>query len=337
MKNETMMKFALKLLDITRSASRCLTLAMLPVLAGLGKLQADTHFAPATDGIVESVPAVEVVHPAMDQRMGYPAIITPGGVLPSLEIQSPSAGTLEGGLYNDESGALLQSIPPRTLAADAVETADIPDLPTVLTVTPEPGDATQRIQDAIDTVSALEPDADGFRGAVELAAGLYEIADTLHIEQSGVVLRGAGAGPLQSFTLNPAQNLTLEQWRDTMAGTMQTILVATGPTHRQLLTIAGTSGIAIEEATSTEILDAYVPVGRRWFHVANPEYFTVGDTIQLGLAITIENSSALAAPTSFYSGTGYDSSGRTHQATGVYVGRYGFHFRGMEHKRRSHL
>lgn len=548
MKNETMMKFALKLLNTTRSGSRCLTLAMLPVLAGLGKLQADTHFAPATDGIVESVPAVEVVHPAMDQRMGYPAIITPGGVLPSLEIQSPSAGTLEGGLYNDESGALLQSIPPRTLAADAIETvnltgalppegvyridlrmveedgnaaffdsyyfsvldtaalpanfsqiahpgpngqmryipdvrgnrvpdfsgvgylggADIPDLPTVLTVTPEPGDATQRIQDAIDTVSALEPDADGFRGAVELAAGLYEIADTLHIEQSGVVLRGAGAGPLQSFTLNPGQNLTLEQWRDTMAGTTQTILVATGPTHRQLLTIAGTSGIAIEEATSTEILDAYVPVGRRWFHVANPEYFTVGDTIQLerrgnadwiseikmdqipprpdggtitqwtplslffeytirsidgnritidsglvnaveqrwgggrirryseggrirqsgvenlravsfwqpdangkdhtahadrfvlltrmrdgwarniaaehftlnvagmfqtgagSLAITIENSSALAAPTSFYSGTGYDSSGRTHQATGVYVGRYGFHFRGQK-------
>ncbi len=159
--------------------------------------------------------------------------------------------------------------------------ADIPDVPTVLTLSPEPGDATQRIQNAIDQVSALAPDSNGHRGAVKLEAGLYEIGGTLRIQQSGVVLRGGDAGNLRDFFLNPAQDLTLAQWLDSMAGTTSTVLVATGPDYRVILTIAGTSGISIDDSTSTEILDEIVPVGRRWFHVANPEHFEVGDTIQL--------------------------------------------------------
>ncbi len=343
------------------------------------------------------------------------------------------------------------------------EGEDIPHVPTVLTVGPKPGDTTQRLQEAIDQVSAREPDENGFRGALELEAGLYEVSDALYIRQSGVVLRGAGAGNIREFTFDPGLNLTLEQWREIMAGTTQTVLVATGPEHRPVLRIVGPSGIETESETETEILDTYVPVGRRWFHVANPEFFEVGDTIQLerrgneawiseikmdqiptrgvrqwepfslryeatitainrnritinrgifnaieqrwgggsirrfheggrirqsgvenlravsffqvdehgkdhtahadqfvtfdrmrdgwarniaaehftartqgmfqprrhSYGVTIENCSALATPRAFFEGEGYDRSGRTHQETGVYVGRYGFHFVGQ--------
>ena len=485
---------------------------------------------------------VKVVHPSMEQRIGYPAIIAPGGEYPSLHVKSQIAGVLGAAVSDIESGARLQVLELRQLEPGRKETLrpsgelppegvyridvrihdgnsiayydsyyfsvldtealpqhysriahpgphgmmryipdvrgnrlpdfsgvgyregeDIPYVPTVLRVGPKAGDATQRLQEAIDQVSAREPDANGFRGALELEAGLYEIGGSLHISQRGVVLRGAGAGNLREFTFDPGQNLTLEQWLDSMAGTTQTVLVATGSEHRPVLRIVGPAGIETEPETETEILDTYVPVGRRWFHVANPEHFEVGDTIQLkrrgneawiseikmdqiptrgvrqwtpfdlryeatimaihgnritinrgiynaveqrwgggsirrfheggrirqsgvenlravsffevdehgndhtahadqfvtfdrmrdgwarniaaehftartagmfqprrhSYGITIEDCSALATPRAFFEGEGYDRTGRTHLKTGIYVGRYGFHFGGQ--------
>jgi len=488
---------------------------------------------------------VQVNHPTMDQRIGYPAIIEPVGEFPSLVVRSDTGGTLEGTLVCSETNTPLQTLAPLPLVPDVPEPAtlagdlppegvyrldlrirkgdavtfrtacyfsvldtaalpgrfsrvahpgpygrmsyipdvrgnripdfsgvgyrggaSLPDVPTVLELEPQPGDATRRIQGAIDEVSARPPDANGFRGAIELAAGLYEIEGTLHIHQSGVVLRGVGPGPLREFMLDPAQDLTLEGWRARMQGTTATVLVATGPDHRPLLRIEGDSGISPEEDIATEIVDDYVPVGRRWFHVADPAPFAVGDTVQVqrrgnaawishirmdqipehpgrtiqqwipfdlnfhhaitaidgdritvdsGLVSAIEqrwgggriqryteggrisdsgvenlravsfwkpdqngnddtrhadqfvvfnrirdgwvrdvtaehftpnvrgtfltgrhstgitflDSSALAADRSFYAGVGYDESGRYHRETGVYVGRYGFHFSGQ--------
>jgi hypothetical protein len=68
----------------------------------------------------------------------------------------------------------------------------IPDVPVVETLYPEPGDARSRIQAAIDRVSMLPLDANGFRGAVLLTSGRYEIDGSLDINSSGVVLRGEG-------------------------------------------------------------------------------------------------------------------------------------------------
>src|SRR5262249_50695174 len=49
----------------------------------------------------------------------------------------------------------------------------LPNLPVRATVYPVDGDNTDNIQSAIDQVSQLDPDADGFRGTVLLAAGSY--------------------------------------------------------------------------------------------------------------------------------------------------------------------
>ncbi|MBK1877957.1 LamG-like jellyroll fold domain-containing protein [Pelagicoccus mobilis] len=66
------------------------------------------------------------------------------------------------------------------------------DVPTVLTVNPEVGDDTERIQNAIDQVSAMPIQANGYRGAVLLTAGTYEVTTELRIASDGVVLRGEG-------------------------------------------------------------------------------------------------------------------------------------------------
>jgi len=69
----------------------------------------------------------------------------------------------------------------------------IPDVPVKVIVPAMKGDATEKIQSAIDYVSSLPFDKQGFRGAVLLEKGTFEIAGGLTIRTSGVVLRGTGS------------------------------------------------------------------------------------------------------------------------------------------------
>lgn len=70
----------------------------------------------------------------------------------------------------------------------------IPFVPVKVVVAPLQGDATGRIQSALDYVAGLPADAQGVRGAVLLQKGRYEVAGSLRITASGVVLRGSGMG-----------------------------------------------------------------------------------------------------------------------------------------------
>jgi len=56
---------------------------------------------------------------------------------------------------------------------------------------PQGPDSRERIQAALDRVAALEPNENGFRGAVFLSKGTYYVNGGLHLK-SGVVLRGEG-------------------------------------------------------------------------------------------------------------------------------------------------
>ena len=72
---------------------------------------------------------------------------------------------------------------------------EIPDLPNKVYVGWQAGDCSERIQQAIDYVSALKPDKrTGYRGAVLLGDGVFSLSHPLRIHTSGVVLRGSGRG-----------------------------------------------------------------------------------------------------------------------------------------------
>ena len=75
----------------------------------------------------------------------------------------------------------------------------LPDVPVKKTVKPlgEGKDDAAAIQSAIDEVAKMEPDGDGFRGAVLLAPGVFTCAKPISLSASGVVLRGSGSGALQ--------------------------------------------------------------------------------------------------------------------------------------------
>jgi hypothetical protein len=66
--------------------------------------------------------------------------------------------------------------------------------PATLIVAPAEGDDGDRIQAAIDRISALPQGRNGHRGVVQLTAGTYQVEGRIRIAADGVVLRGAGAG-----------------------------------------------------------------------------------------------------------------------------------------------
>lgn len=111
----------------------------------------------------------------------------------------------------------------------------IPDVGVARTVKPAAGDNTAQIQAAIDDVSKCTPDANGFRGAVLLEQGMYDVAASLRIAESGVVLRGSGSG------------------------VNGTVLRVTGAPHR-VFTVGG-AGTWQPDVVRAAVTDAYVPAG----------------------------------------------------------------------------
>ena len=124
----------------------------------------------------------------------------------------------------------------------------LPAVPVAKRLGPVPGDNTARIQAALDDT----------RGAVVLAEGEYEIAGTLSITHSGVVLRGG-------------KGVTLK---------------LTGKPHR-LVEIRG-SGALRAEGPGVAILDEYVPAGADSFRVKDAAGFHAGDRVLVQHPVTAE-------------------------------------------------
>ena len=137
----------------------------------------------------------------------------------------------------------------------------IPYVAVKATVWPVLGDNSDNIQAAIDKVSSLPLDASGFRGAILLKIGTYQLEKPINIKASGVVLRGEGMSDIG------------------------TILIGKIPKDRQaygrggLINISGATAIAPQEDTKQIITDKYVPVGSRSFNVVSAKGFKVGDRV----------------------------------------------------------
>jgi len=160
----------------------------------------------------------------------------------------------------------------------------LPTVPTVITLSPVDGDDGASIQAAIDEVSTLHPDADGFRGAVLLTAGTYEVAGSLSIRASGVVLRGEG---------------------DHADGT---VIKAVGTSRRTVINVSGVGNRTEVAGTRQAIIDTYVPVGVFTFNVSDASGFAVGDDVLLTRTPNQEWIDAVGMDDCTTVGTVYDTS-----------------------------
>ncbi len=133
----------------------------------------------------------------------------------------------------------------------------IPLVPVKIVLSPDPDskDDLSRIQDAIDRVSAMPLDESGFRGAILLKKGRYQLGDTLKIRASGVILRGES------------------QEED------GTVLIATKSEEHTLISVSGQGKPGELNNTRRSITDEYVPVGARSFHVDDTSCFEIDDQV----------------------------------------------------------
>ncbi len=138
----------------------------------------------------------------------------------------------------------------------------IPDAPIRVTVPAREGDATARIQAAIDYVGNLPLDANGVRGAVLLGSGVHKVLSGIVIKKSGVVIRGVGMGD------------------------KGTVLLGDGRTRETVIRVLGESNVVLKP--KMRIIDAYVPVNAMRFEVENTGSLKVGDRVRIVRPSTAE-------------------------------------------------
>jgi hypothetical protein len=138
----------------------------------------------------------------------------------------------------------------------------LPTIPAQIKLMPSGADDTAAIQHAIDSISARPLDANGSRGAVQLAPGVFHCSATLTIAASGVVLRGAGSG----------------------ADHEATTISLTGDPHVGVV-IQGNFALSTV-SPATNIIDAYVPFGTHTIHVADASHIHTGDLVQISKPAT---------------------------------------------------
>lgn len=130
----------------------------------------------------------------------------------------------------------------------------IPMIPAIRTIEPSNGDATSRIQVVLDEMGKLPISGSGFRGALLLKKGRYEIRGTLYIRASGIILRGEGDS---------------------------TVLVATGKGKRDLIRVSGEGNRTEIPGTRKKITSSFVPVGAKTISISDTKGLKVGDAIVL--------------------------------------------------------
>ncbi len=170
--------------------------------------------------------------------------------------QSPIISIKDGKLVYD-ADKLGNRVPDFSFCGYAGGDRAIPSAPVRVVVSATPGDSTERIQKASDYVGSLAAESNGGRGAVLLLSGRHEVAGSLLLDASGVILRGEGMGE------------------------KGTVLAATGNGRRTLIRIAGRNDLSTRSNAGWEIKDEYVPAGALSFQVQDASGLKAGDAVRV--------------------------------------------------------
>jgi hypothetical protein len=177
------------------------------------------------------------------------AFMQPPAAWESKFVQQAKNGTLR--YTPDEQG---NTIPDFSRVGYYYGDRPLPTIAVVKTISPTGTDNDQtHIQAAIDEVARRTPDAQGFRGALLLKKGRYNIPDRIRITTSGIVLRGEEG----------------------------TTLVANANKQVSLIDITGQGQVTEVPGSRVKITDAYVPAGATTFRVENARSLRPGDAVIL--------------------------------------------------------
>ncbi|MFC2138822.1 DUF6298 domain-containing protein, partial [Bacteroidota bacterium] len=169
------------------------------------------------------------------------------------EITFPHVYLNKEGKLEYTSDSLGNRIPDYSFCGYLSSEKSIPFIQTKIVVPIIEGDATPYIQSAIDYVASLPLDKNGFRGAILLDKGTYNLSGRLVIRNSGIVFRGSGMNE------------------------EGTILNAVGFDRMTLIRVLGEDDRKYFE--SVKIINEYVPVNATKFEINNVKQFNIGDKI----------------------------------------------------------
>ncbi|MBE9002084.1 LysM peptidoglycan-binding domain-containing protein [Nostoc sp. LEGE 12447] len=207
---------------------------------------------------------------AENLQTGQEICIPNGSLPPTGEWQSKRVFFGSNGKLTYTSDKEQNRIPDYSYAGYRYGEIELPNVPEVLSISPIAGDNTAHIQKALDAVSTRQPDGNGFRGALVLKPGVYELRSTIQIKASGVVLRGSGDGSDR---------------------TKDTILVAKvvdkpivegkqdRPSDKSVVILGTNNPAPWKSGDETKITDDFVQVGSLGFNVENASLFKAGDAI----------------------------------------------------------
>lgn len=149
------------------------------------------------------------------------------------------------------------------MGAPVPQASEVVDASRIVNRSPIAGDNRAHIQAAINQVAAMPLNANGYRGIVQLAAGQYDISNTLQIGTSGIILRGVGDGT------SPASNTVLRS-----TSTNQIVMVDVGNFDQY-------ANDLFRSGSPVNIVDEIVPAGVTSFRVATTAGYNVGDWINV--------------------------------------------------------
>jgi hypothetical protein len=188
----------------------------------------------------------------MSIKLRFSIFLLIAGCLPCLAQTSSLVSVGTNGRLNYTADAKGNTVPDFSGVGYMNSEFAIPTISVVKTINPVSGDNLANIQNAINEVAALTPDANGFRGAILFKAGTYNVSDPINITESGIVLRGEGNG---------------------------THFVATKTSQYTLFRFAGSTGTALSNSSLKAVTDSYVPIGAKQVTVSNGHTFAVGNDV----------------------------------------------------------
>jgi hypothetical protein len=139
-------------------------------------------------------------------------------------------------------------------------------VPVIVTLQPQPGDQTDRLQAAIDFIST-RPLVNGFRGALLLKAGQWDIysANKISVRASGVVIRGEGDHPLTGTRIYARATTNENNTGNTL--------------NSRLITFSGNSN-TVNTSAKTLVDAVYIPSGTNVIPITG-HAFAVNQRIQV--------------------------------------------------------
>ncbi|MBK0370891.1 DUF6298 domain-containing protein [Flavobacterium agrisoli] len=150
-------------------------------------------------------------------------------------------------------------IPDFSFAGYRASTVALPDVGIKTFVPHISGDATATIQAAVDYVSKLKADKNGFKGTVLLDKGVFKVSGEIILKETGVVLRGSGSG------------------------TNGTTLLGTSINRKAIVNITGINNRVFKD--SVGLANNFTPLGAMQLSVKNAAKFKKGDHVVINTPI----------------------------------------------------